>query len=333
MNLSKRKLMRTLTVMAASLAAWSSSLTAHAAEPIGDYPSRPITIVVGFSPGGATDVITRLVAVKLSAALGQPIVVENKPGASSNIATEAVVRAAPDGYTLLVETIANATNMSVYKNLRYDTVRDLKPIIQFMASPSVLVVTPSLPVTNLKSLIAYGKAEPGKLTFASSGLGGSPHLAGELLKLRAGIDMLHVPYKGASPAMFDVIAGVVKTGFMTSLSAVGPMQKGQLRPIAVASDTRLPELPDVPTMAEAGLPDFEVSSWNGLAAPAGTPQPIIDRLNKEIDKILSEPEMTERVQGLGAQTVGGSPEKFAAYVQAEIKKWREVVETSGISLE
>jgi tripartite-type tricarboxylate transporter receptor subunit TctC len=305
---------------------------AVAAEDAG-YPSRPITVVVGYPPGGATDIIARLVATKLSQSLGQPVVVENKPGAGSNIATEQVVRAKPDGYTLLVETIANATNMTVYKNVKYDSAKDLAPIVQFMSSPSVLCVSPSLKATDLKSLIALAKAEPGKLTFASSGVGGSPHLAGELLKLRAGIDMVHVPYKGATPALVDVISGHVSMGFKTSLGALDQIQAGKLRPIAVAYAKRLPELPDVPTMAEAGLADFEVSSWNGLAAPAGTPEPIIRKLNEEVNRILAMPDVREQLRTLGAQAVGGTSQAFADYVNAEIGKWRDVIKAAGIALD
>jgi tripartite-type tricarboxylate transporter receptor subunit TctC len=330
---SKSKTRRAFAVLALSTLCLAGRVSAQGSEDPAAYPSRPITIVVGFTPAGATDLIARMVATKLSAALGKPVIVDNKPGAGSNIATEYVVRAKPDGYTLLVETIANATNMSVYKNLKYDSARDLSPIIQFMSSPSVLVSAPSLPVKDLKSLIALAKSQPGKLSYASSGVGGSPHLAGEMLKLRAGIDMLHVPYKGATPALTDVMSGNVSVGFMTSLGALQHMQSGQLRPLAVAYGSRLPELPNVPTMAEAGLPNFEVNSWNGLAAPAGTPQPIIDKLNREVNKILAMPDVRKQLQELGAQAVGGSPKKFADYVDAETKKWREVVQTAGISLD
>jgi tripartite-type tricarboxylate transporter receptor subunit TctC len=306
---------------------------ASAAEDVTVYPSRTVTIVVGFAPGGATDVSARLLASKLTQALGKPFIVENRPGANSNIGSQHVVRAQPDGYTLLLATIANATNMSASKNNGYDTQRDLSPIVLFMSSPSVLVVTPSLPVTDLRSLIALAQSQPGRLSFASSGTGGSTHLAGELLKMRAGLDLIHIPYQGAAPAMADVIAGQVQMGFMVALGALGPMQKGQLRPIAVANARRLAELPDVPTMAEAGMPDFEVSSWNGLAAPRGTPQPVIDKLNAEVNKILAAPGFQQHLQALGGHAEGGSSQKFADHVQAQILKWRGVIRAARITLD
>jgi tripartite-type tricarboxylate transporter receptor subunit TctC len=319
--------------MLAALAWGIAASAAPAAEDAAAYPSRTVTIVVGFAPGGATDITARLLASRLTQALGKPFIVENRPGADSNIGTEQVVRAKPDGYTLLMETIANATNMSAYKSLGYDTARDLSPIVLVMTSPSVLVATPSLPVKDLRSLIALAKSQPGRFSFASSGTGGSTHLAGELLKLRAGLDLVHIPYKGAAPAMADVIAGHVSMGFMASLGALAQMQSGQLRPIAVAHVRRLAELPDVPTMAEAGMADFEVSSWNGLAAPAGTPQPVIDKLNAEVNKILASPDVQQQLQVLGAQVVGGSSGQFANHVQAQIRKWRDVTRAARITLD
>jgi tripartite-type tricarboxylate transporter receptor subunit TctC len=326
----RRAMTRVLATLSLGLAALQPL---HAAEDAASYPSRPITIVVGFPPGGPTDIIARVVATRLSQAWGKPVVIDNKPGGGSNIATEQVVRAAPDGYTLLVETIANATNMTVYKKLNYDTRKDLAPIVQFMAAPSVLVVGNKVPAKNLKELIAYAKAQPGKLDYASTGVGGSPHLAGEMLKYRAGIDIVHIPYKGASPALNDLLAGNVAMGFMTSLGLPQHLQTGKLRAIAVASPRRLPDLPDVPTTAEAGLPDFHVLSWNGLAAPANTPRPIIDKLNAEVNRILASPEVKQQLEKLGAFPVGGSPEDFSKYVDSEIRTWGAVVKSANFQLD
>ena len=306
---------------------------AFAAEDAASYPSKPITIVVGFPPGGPTDIIARVVATRLSQTWGKPVVIDNKPGAGSNIATEQVVRAAPDGYTLLVETIANATNMSVYKKLNYDTQKDLIPIVQFMASPSVLVVGPKVPAKTLPELLALAKSQPGKLDYASTGVGGSPHLAGEMLKYRTGIDIVHIPYKGASPALNDLLGGTVAMGFMTSLGLVQHLQSGKLRAIAAASPQRIPELPDVPTMAEAGLANFHVLSWNGLAAPAKTPKPIIDKLNAEVNRILATPEVRNQLKTLGAYAVGGTSEEFSKFVDSEIKTWGAVVKSANFSLD
>jgi tripartite-type tricarboxylate transporter receptor subunit TctC len=296
------------------------------------YPDKPIKLIVPFAAGGPTDMVGRLMAHGMEKELGQNIIVENKPGGGSNIGSEFVARAKPDGYTLLLGTIANATNMSIYNNLNYNTERDLVAITQFMSSPSVLVVHPSLPINNLNALIAYAKANPGKLSFASSGAGGSPHLAGEMLKLRAGIDLLHVPYKGASPALNDVLGGNVSMGFMTAAGALPSINAGKLRPIAVAGLQRLPQLPDVPTMAEAGIADFEVSSWNGLFAPAGTPPAILQKLAGAALKVITQPEMQKTFESHASLGVGGSPEQFKQYVHAEIVKWGKVAEAGNIKL-
>jgi tripartite-type tricarboxylate transporter receptor subunit TctC len=302
---------------------------ARAQDAAAGYPARAVRLVVAFTPGGPTDIVGRTVAQKLQEAWGQPVVVDNKPGAGSNIGSDMVAKAAPDGYTLLLATIANATNMSMYRNMPYDTLRDFAPITQLVSAPSVLVVSPSLPVASLRELIALAKARPGELTFASSGAGGSPHLAGELLKLRAGIDITHVAYKGAAPAMTDVISGAVSMGFMTALTAIPHMQTGKLKPIAVAAHQRLAQIAAVPTMAEAGLPDFEVSSWNGLVAPARTPPEIVAKIHRDTVKLLALPEVRERFAAQGADPVGSTPEQFRAYIRAEIDKWERVAKASG----
>jgi len=296
------------------------------------YPAQPIRLIVSFAAGGPTDIFARVVASKLEKELGQPIIVENKPGGGSNIGSEFVAKAKPDGYTLLVGTVANATNMGIYKNLGYDTARDFVPITQIMSSPSVLVVNINLPIRTLDELVAYIKARPGKLSYASSGAGGMQHHAGELLKLRAGIDALHIPYKGAAPALTDVIGGTVDFGFKTASGVMPAIQSGKVRPIAVAGSARLAQLPDVPTMAEAGMPDLEADSWNGLFAPAGTPPAIINRLAEATIAILKTQDIKERFAAISATPVGSTPEEFSKYVKAEITKWGMVAKQANVQV-
>ena len=293
------------------------------------YPIKPIKLLVGYAPGGATDIVARSIAAKLQETLGQPVVVENRAGAGSNIASEMVARSAPDGYTLLLGTIANATNMTAYKNMGYDTMRDFVHITQTMAAPSVLALHPSVPVKNLREFVALAKQNPGKIAFSSSGSGGSPHLAGELLKMRANIDLLHVPYKGAAPAIADLLGGQVQMSFQTALSAIPHLKSGKLNVIAVASKKRMAALPNVPTMAEAGFADFEVSSWNGLFAPAKTPTHIVNALYNATIKALQTQDIKEKMEAQGAEPVGSSPDEFKAFVKAEIDKWEQVIIKSG----
>ncbi|CAN5400936.1 tripartite tricarboxylate transporter substrate binding protein [soil metagenome] len=303
----------------------SLSLPAHADA----YPDKPITIVVGFPPGGASDVITRVIGTQMQVLLKQPVIVKNQGGVNGNMASEAFAKATPDGYTLMLGTIANAINGSMLKNVRHDAEKAFTPIVEFQASPSVLVVNPQLPVKTLQELIVLAKQKPG-MTYASNGAGSSPHLAAEMLKQRAGIDLLHVPYKGAAPAMMDVIAGHVQVAFLTALSAIPNMQDGSLRPLAVAASRRLPLIPDVPTMKEAGLADFEVESWNGLFAPAGTPRDIVLLLNKTVNEILQTPEVRKRIEDMAGFPVGGTPEQFSALLHAETLKWAEVIRKGNI---
>jgi len=325
----KQRLSR--SVFASCAAAFIALLNAPDA-PAQVFPERPVTMVVSVGPGGGTDLMARELSKRLTDLWNRPVVVENRPGGAGSVAVKSLMRVPADGYTLLLGTIANATNMSIYKSIKYDTLRDFEPISQLMSAPSVLVASPSFPVSSVKELVAMAKAKPGTITYASSGAGGSPHLAGAMLELRGGVQMVHVPYKGAAPALTDVISGTVNIGFKTALSALPSMQTGKLKPLAVAANNRLSLLPDVPTMAEAGFPDFEVSSWNGLLAPARTPKPIIDKLHQELVKIVAMPDIRERFAAQAADPVGSSPAEFRAYIEREIKRWGEVARAANISL-
>ena len=298
-----------------------------------DTPKEVLRILVGFPPGGATDNVARIMADKLRPLLNLTVVVENKPQAGGTLGTAEVAKSAPDGYTLLLGTIANATNMTAYKNIGYDTMRDFVHITQFMTAPSVLTLHPSVPAKNLREFIAVAKQNPGKFAFSSSGNGGSPHLAGELLKMRANIDLIHVPYKGAAPAIADLLGGQVQMSFQTALSAIPHLKSGKLNVIAVASKKRMGTMPNVPTMAEAGLPDFEVSSWNGLFAPAKTPPHIVAALYNAATKALLTQDIKDKMEAQGAEPVGNSPEEFRAFVKTEIDKWEQVIVKSGAKME
>jgi tripartite-type tricarboxylate transporter receptor subunit TctC len=318
--------MRTLTVVGTLLA--NAALPAAAQAP---WPSKAITYVVPFAPGGNTDTLARLISTKLSAALGQPVVVENKPGAGGNIGSDFVAKATPDGHTILGGTISShAINQSVYPKMPYDAVKSFEPIIMIGSSPLVLVVNANTPYKTLPDVIAAAKAKPGTLTFASAGNGTSPHLAGELLKGIAKIDITHVPYKGSGPAVTDVISGQVPMMFDTTLVVGSHVKGGKLRAVAVASTKRLAGLPDVPAASEAGVAGFEVSSWQAIFAPAGTPKPVVQRLNAEIAKVLKLPDVSARLADLAVEPDGGPPEKLAEYQKSEIAKWAKVVKEAGV---
>ncbi|MEP6657532.1 MAG: tripartite tricarboxylate transporter substrate binding protein [Betaproteobacteria bacterium] len=298
------------------------------------YPVRPIRLVVPFPAGGATDILARAIGQRFSEVLGQPVIVDNRPGAGGNIGSELVAKATPDGYTLLMGTVGtHAINPSLYAKMPYDHVKDFAPVILVAGVPNVFVVHPSVPVRTVGEFIAYAKANPGKLNFASSGSGTSIHLAGELFKVMAGVQMTHVPYKGSSPAIQDLLGGQVQLMFDNLPSALPQIKAGKLRALAVTSANRTPTLPDVPTVAEAGLPGFEASSWFGVLAPAGTPPAIINRLNAEGVKWLATPEAKEKMQNLGANAAGGTPDDFAAHIRAETVKWARVVKDSGAKAE
>ncbi len=298
------------------------------------YPTKPIRIVVPFPPGGATDLLARDVAQKLTDAWGQSVIVDNRPGAGGNIGSELVAKAAPDGYTLEMGTVGtHAINASLYAKMPYDHVKDFVPIILVAGVPNVLVVNPSVPVNSVAELIAYAKANPGKLNFASSGAGTSIHLSGELFKVMAGVDVTHVPYKGSAPALQDLLGGQVQFMFDNLPPSLPHIKAGKLRALAVTSTTRAPALPDLPTMAESGLPGFEASSWFGLLAPAGTPPAIVAKINAEVAKWLATPEAREKLAKQGANAAGGTSEDFAKHIAAETAKWAKVVKASGAKVD
>ena len=298
----------------------------HAAE----YPAKPIRFVIAFPPGGASDVLTRLVGGRLSESLGQSLVYDNRPGAGGNIAGEIVAKSPPDGYTLLMGNNAIlATNASLYKNMGFDPVKDLAPVVLLASQPNILVVHPSLPVKSVKELVALARARPGQLNYASSGSGLAAHLAGEMFKSMTGTSMVHIPYKGAGPALIDMLAGQCQVMFATALSVQPHLKSGRLRPLAVTTAKRSPSMPDLLTVAEAGVPGFEATTWHGVVAPSGTPQPVIGRLNGEINKVLQMPDVRERLTTQGAEVIGGTPKEFADYIKAEIPRWAKVIRDSG----
>ena len=309
---------------------WLSFAPARAA----DYPLRPVTLIVAFTPGGPSDVLARIVGKKLGDLLGQPFVIENKPGAGGNIAAELVARAAPDGYTLLMgNNSILATNGSLYKKVGYDAEHDFAPISLIGSQANILVVNPAVPAASMAELIALAKAKPGQLNFASSGYGAAAHLAGELFKTQAHIDIVHVAYKGAAPALQDVIAGHVQMMFATAASVVGHIKDGLVRPLAVTTLARTAVLPDIPTVAELGIAGFDATTWHGLVAPAGTPKEVVDALYQATAEALKDPEVRKALGGLGVDIVGSSPREFTAYIKAEIPKWSAVVTAAGARLD
>ena len=302
--------------------------------PAADYPTKPIRLVVPFPPGGTTDILARAVAQKLAETWNQQVIVDNRPGAGGNIGADLVAKAAPDGYTLVMGTVGtHAINPNLYGKMPYDHVKDFAPVILVAGVPNVLVVNPSLPVHLVKELIDYAKANPGKLNFASSGNGTSIHLSGELFKTMAGVQMTHVPYKGSAPALADLMGGQVQLMFDNLPSSLGLIKGGKLRAIAVTSTTRAAALPDVPTIAESGLPGFEASSWFGVLAQAGTPPDIVTKLNGTIAAWLAAPDAKEKLLAQGAIAAGGSPEDFARHIDHETAKWAKVVKASGAHID
>jgi tripartite-type tricarboxylate transporter receptor subunit TctC len=295
------------------------------------YPAKPLRLVVPFAPGGSTDIFARLVAERLAAPLGQPVVVENRAGAAGNIGAEAVARAAPDGYTLLMATTGvMAINNALYANMTYDAARDLEPVVFIASITNVLIVPPDFPAKSVAELIALAKREPGRLSFASSGAGSSTHMSAELFKSMAGLDILHVPYKGSGQALPDLISGRVSMMFENAPGAVPHIRAGKVRALAVTGLQRAAAMPELPTVAESGLPGYESLSWSGLAVAAGTPRAVIERLNREVNAVLATPEMRHKLAEQGADAMGGPPAAFAAHVRAEREKWSRLIRENKI---
>ena len=293
------------------------------------YPTRPVRLIIGYPPGGSADITARLTGQWLSERLGQPFVIESRPGAGTNIATEAAARATPDGYTLFLVAPANAINATLYEKLNYNFIRDIAPIAGIIRFPNVMEVNPSVPAKTVPEFIAYAKANPGKLNFASSGNGSTIHMSGELFKMLTGINMVHVPYRGGAPALTDLMGGQVHVMFDNVPTSIEHIRTGRLRGLAVTSETRLDALPDLPTVADF-VPGYESSAWYGLGAPKNTPAEIIDRLNKEVNAILADPKSKARFVELGASLLPGSPADFGKLVADETEKWGKVVKFAGV---
>jgi len=314
--------------LAAGTAALALSRTARAQA----YPSRPIRLIVGFPAGGPTDITARVMAQWLSERLGQQIVIENRAGAGSNLAVEAAINAPPDGYTLLLVGATNAINATLYEKLNFNFIRDIAPVAGIIRVPLIMEVHPSVPAKTVAEFIAYAKANPGKINMGSGGIGTTLHVSGELFKMMAGVDMLHVPYRGAGPMLTDLLGGQVQVGFDPMPSSIGYVKAGQLRPLAVTTATRSEALPELPVVGDF-VPGYEASTWYGVGAPKSTPADIVDRLNKEINAGLADPKLKARLTDLGGMMLTGSAAEFAAFIAEETEKWAKVVKFSGAKAE
>lgn len=324
-----RKLMPALAIATATMCAIEPAF----AQSASNYPSKPIHIIVTFTSGGAPDILGRLIGDKLSTAWGQSVIVENKPGAGGNIGADYVAKAAPDGYNIVVGTVGtHAINGALYQNMPYEMTRDFTPVTLLASTPNMLVVNNNVPAKNLKEFIDLGKKE-GRMTFASSGSGTSIHVSGELFKTMTGIDMQHIPYKGRASAIPDLLGGRVTMMFDNMPSSLPLVREGKLRALGVTSAKRSPAAPDIPTLAESGLPGFEAVSWFALFAPANTPRPIVDKLQAEVSKILKMPDVSKKLMDLGLEPSGSTPDELAAYQKTEIAKWSKVVKDSGAKVE
>jgi len=297
-----------------------------------DYPNRPVHIIVGLTAGSGVDIMARLVGQKLAESMGQPFIVENRPGAGSNIATRYAAAAEPDGYTIFVSTIANAINATLYKNLPFDTLKDFSPVILAATSPNILIVNPAVPAKSVAELIALAKAKPGKLTVGSSGIGTAPQMTAVLFRHRAGINVVDIPFKGGPEATSALLGGQIDYLFAIASTALPHIKAGRLRALGITSRQRSPLLPDVPTIAESGLPGFESVTWFGFEVPKGTPPAVIDRLNKEIGKALAMPDVKDKLAVQGIYVEGGTPEQFGRYMRDEFAKWGTLVKETGLSM-
>ena len=318
------------TLVLASLAALLS-LAGLAAQP---YPAKQVRLVVPYPPGGPLDTVARLLGQKIAASLGHPVIVDNVPGAGGNIGAATVAKAAPDGYTLLMGAVAtHAINPALYPSIPYDAGKDFAAVTQVASTPNVLVVNPVIPANSVAEFVAYAKSRPGKLNFGSGSTGSAGHLAGELFKSMAGVDMAHIPYKGAAAAMQDLVGGRVDLMFDNLASSLAQVKGGRVRALAVTTAKRSPLAPELPTIAESGLPGFDISTWFGIFVPAGTPRPVIDRLHDEFVAALASPDVREKMLNLGAEPVGNTPEAFAAYVKSEATKYAKLVKSSGAKVD
>jgi tripartite-type tricarboxylate transporter receptor subunit TctC len=329
----KYTLFASFSASAASFAVAAAVLTSSTGVLAQAFPSKQITIVVPASPGGAIDLAARLIGQKLTEYTGQPVVIDNKAGATGIIGTDFVAKAVPDGHTLALVASSHAINPSMSKTLPFDTLKNFEPIIITHVVPLMLVVAPSLPVKSVKELVAYGKANPGKLSFASSGPGGAPHFSGELFKTMAGIDMIHIPYKGSTLAHPDLISGRTSMMFDTVAAINTQVKSDKVRALAVTTAKRSSAAPNVPTMAEAGMAGYETSTWGGILAPAGTPKAVVAKLNADINKALNSPDVRQRLADAGIEVGGGTPEQFSGFIQSEMVKWAKVAKDAGIQPE
>ena len=316
-----------ITASVALLAGAASMASAQA------FPTRPIRIIAPYVPGGGVDFVARVIAAKLSETIGQQVIVENRPGGGTNIGSEMVVRSAPDGYMLLLGGVPNTANMTLFKKPPYDVVKDFAPVSQTTIAPNILAVHPSVPVRSVKDLIALAKSRRGELTFASAGIGSSNHLSGEQFRIMAGLDIVHVPYKGGGAAVTDLLAGQVSMYFGTTPSTVPHVRTGRLRALAVTSAQRSRATPDIPTMSETALPGFEQSAWHGILAPAGTPPAVIARLNSEVVRVLRQPDTIDRMAAQGVDVIGNSPAEFATFIKQDVVKYEKLVKSAGIKIE